>query len=64
MRLARLLMPQVRQWQRHMSPLIPLALPFMPYRLFIELPTHLEADAAVGKERDWQYEHLLELRAN
>jgi len=23
-----------------------------------------EADAAVGKERDWQYEHLLELRAN
>ena len=23
-----------------------------------------EADAAVGKERDWQYEHLLELREN
>ena len=23
-----------------------------------------EADTAVGKERDWQYEHLLELREN
>ena len=52
----------VRQLQLHMFPRILLVQQFMRNRQSGRAASPPDADAAVAKERDWQYRHLVELR--
>ncbi len=64
MRLALLPVPQVKRWQPHMFPLILYGAAIYALQAIYRATNSSDADAAVAKEREWQYQHLLNLGNN